>query len=299
MIGTFYLEGKAMKNGVIAAWLVGGLVLSLVAVKGCCIQVGCGPSAVRYERTVHHRRTVQLAGRMAAGPVFAAKSNDGWITVRGGEATDCSVTATIIARAESEASAERIAEETQVRLEQFGDRVTVKLDKPILVCNQRVDIQVEAMVPKSCDLELRTDDGDITVENVEGRIDVETDDGKVRLSQVGGVTRVRSDDGSIKAGEVRGDVKMRSDDGKIVVAYAEGAESVCSVSLVSDDGSIELLAPAGFSAEVAISTDDGSIDTDLPIEVTGKLGKRELRGSIGTGEGKLYIKTDDGSIRIR
>jgi len=50
---------------------------------------------------------------------------------------------------------------------------------------------------------------------------------------------------------------------------------------------------------VEVITDDGSIVTDLPVQVSGKLGKNGIKGIIGTGEGRLYIKTDDASVRIR
>jgi DUF4097 and DUF4098 domain-containing protein YvlB len=280
---------------------------------------------------------------MSAGSLFAAKSNDGWINVTGGEVTDCNVTATIIARADSDEKARTIAEKTKVKLEQFGSKLTVKLEKPILMMNQSVDVQIEAMVLKSCDVELSTDDGDITIENINGDIDIKTDDGSVSLAQIAGDIKVRSNDGSVniqelnsdvnlqragwidiqtddgsvtmsrvigdikvrsndgstKVQEVTGDVNIESDDGRITVVYAEDAGGVCNVSLVTDDATIDLTTPANFSADAEIITDDGSINTDLPIKVTGKLGKSGIKGTIGTGEGRLYIKTDDGSIRIR
>ncbi|UCE48488.1 MAG: DUF4097 family beta strand repeat protein, partial [Phycisphaerales bacterium] len=226
---------------------------------------------------------------------------------------------------------------------QFGSKLTVKLEKPILMMNQSVDIQVEAMVPKSCDVELDTDDGDITIENINGDIDIKTDDGSVSLARIVGDIKIRSNDGSIdvqefnsdvvsqRAGwidiqtddgsvtmsrvvgdikvrsndgstrveEVAGDVNIQSDDGRITVIYSEDASSVCNVSMVTTDGAIDFTAPANFSASAEIITDDGSINTDLPIKVTGKLGKSGIKGTIGTGEGRLYIKTDDASIRIR
>jgi len=283
-----------MKSGMFTRILLYCLLCSLIAVAGCYIQVrGYSYPRARYERTV------QLSRPMSAGSLFAAKSNDGWITVTGGETTDCNVTATIIARADSDEKARTIAEKTKVKLEQFGSKLTVKLEKPILMMNQSVDVQLEAMVLKDCDVELITDDGNITIENVNGKIDIQTDDGAVRLSRVVGNIKVRSDDGSTRVEDVTGDVNIQSDDGRITVVYAEDAGSVCNVSLVTDDAAIDFTAPANFSADVEVITDDGSINTDLPIKVTGKLGKSGIRGTIGTGEGKLYIKTDDGSIRIR
>ncbi len=327
-----------MKSAIFTRILLYCLLCSLISVAGCYIQIrGYSYPRARYERTV------QLSKPMSAGSLFAAKSNDGWITINGGEITDCNVTATIIARADSDEKARTIAEKTKVKLEQFGSKLTVKLEKPILMMNQSVDIQVEAMVVKDCDVQLSTDDGDITIEHINGDIDIKTDDGSVSLARIVGDIKVRSNDGSVniqefnsdvnlqRAGwidiqtddgsvtmsrvvgdikvrsndgstrvqEVSGDVNIQSDDGRITVVYSEDAGGVCNISLVTDDAAIDLTAPANFSADVEVITNDGSINTDLPIKVTGKLGKSGIKGTIRTGEGRLYIKTDDGSIRIR
>jgi hypothetical protein len=50
---------------------------------------------------------------------------------------------------------------------------------------------------------------------------------------------------------------------------------------------------------VEASTHNGSINTDLPITVTGKVSKNKLTGTIGNGDGKLYLETHNGSIRLR
>jgi len=50
---------------------------------------------------------------------------------------------------------------------------------------------------------------------------------------------------------------------------------------------------------VDASTHNGSINTDLPITVTGKVSKSKLTGTIGNGDGKLYLETHNGSIRLR
>ena len=306
---------------------------------GCDIRIaGSNYPRVKFERSV------QLSRPMSGCTSLSAKSNDGWITVIGGDVTDCSVTATIIAKANSDEKAQRIAEESKVRLEKFGSKLTVRLDKPVLRTNESVDIQFTAIVPKDCDLEIGTDDGAITTENINGNVEIKTDDGKVNLSQINGDLRVnsndgpvtiqdvnidnklpgnagwidvrtddgrvtlsrivgdikvRSNDGTVRIEEVASDVDVQSDDGRITIVYSEGAGSVYNVSLVTNDGAIDFTAPTDFSADVEVITDDGSIDTGLPIQVLGKLGKSGIKGVIGTGEGRLYIKTDDGSVRIR
>lgn len=283
-----------MKRGIFTRTLLYGLLYCFVAVIGCEIHM----SGYSYPRA-RYERTVQLSRPISGGTLFSAKSNDGRINVTGGDVAECSVTATIIARADSDEKAGRIAEEAKVKLEKFGSKLTVKLEKPVLWTNESVDIQIEAMVPKNCNVELVTDDGNITTENINGNIEVKTDDGEVNLSRIVGNIKVRSNDGSTRVEDFTGDVNIQGDDGRITVIYSEDADGVYNVSMVTNDGAIDFTAPANFSANVEVITDDGSIDTGLPIKVVGKLGKNGIKGTIGTGEGRLYIKTDDGSVRIR
>jgi hypothetical protein len=282
---------------------------------------------------------------MSGVTLFSGRSNDGWITITGGDVAECSVTATIIAKAHSDEKAIRIAEEAKVKLEKFGSKLTVKLEKPVLWNNESVDIQFTAIVPRNCNLEVSTDDGAITTENINGNIDVKTDDGKTNISQISGDIKVRSndgsitvkdnnvkgdlsrtdkgwidiqtddgkvilsrlvgdlkvisDDGSVRVEDVVGNVNIQTDNGRITVIYNEDTGGVYDVSMVTDDGAIDFTAPENFSAKVEVIIDNGSIYTGLPIQVSGKLGRNGIKGVIGTGEGRLYIKTDDGSVKIR
>lgn len=282
-----------MKNGSLTKIWTGYLLCLPVVITGCCIQIGCSIPLANYEREV------QLSAPLPPAGVFKARTNDGAISIAGADSADCNVTATIITKAESTNKAKKIAEDTKVKLVSFGNKLILKVEKPILIMSQSVDVKFKATVPESCSLELGTDDGDITVENVEGNFDIKTDDGTVMLSQVGGVITVGSDDGSITCQDITGDIQLKSDDGNIKAVYSEKAEHICNVFLVTDDGDIDFTAPSNFSAAVEVLMDDGSISTDLPIKMTGKLDNGITKGTIGTGEGKLHIKTDDGSITIK
>ena len=281
-----------MKKNFIAIMLFFCLLFIWFTATGCNIQVGCCVPWVKYEKIVH------LSGPMAAGSLFSAKTQDGSIKVAGGDVTDCNVTATIVARAGSDVKARELADKTKLSLERLGSGLTVKIERPLML-NQSVDVHLDVKVPTNCDMKLITRDGDITAENIKGAIDVKTGDGTIAMSRVGEKIKARSFDGTIRIQENIGDINARSFDGRITVAYSKDAGGVCDVSLITNDGTIDLTAPENFSAKAEISTNDGLIQSDLPIQVTGKLGKKRIKGIIGTGQGRLYVKSGDGTIRIR
>lgn len=221
--------------------LLYSLLCCFVTAAGCDIRIaGNNYPRARYERTV------ELSRPMSNGTLLSAKSNDGRITVTGGDVTECSVTATIIARADSDEKAQRIAEEAKVRLEKFGSKLTVKLDRPVLRTNESVDIQFTAIVPKDCDVEVSTDDGAITTENINGNIEIRTDDGKVSLLQISGDVRVNSNDGSVTIQDVNTDNKLRADAGWIDIETDDGR-----VTLSRIDGNIKVRSNDGSTRSVS------------------------------------------------
>jgi hypothetical protein len=249
-----FLKGKKMKRNILMRITLYILIFCFIAVAGCEIHL----MEYRSPRS-RYERTVELSAPMMDGALLSARSNDGWITITGGDVTECSVTATIIAMAESDEKAGKIAEESKVKLEKFGSRLTVKLEKPVLWTNQSVDIQFTAIVPKNCDVQLTTDDGDITMENIKGDIEIKTDDGKVSLSKISGDIRVNSGDGTItvqdiNVGVARSEdvwIDIQTDDGRVTLTRIAG-----DIKVRSNDGSVKIEDVVG---DLDIQCDDGRI----------------------------------------
>ena len=105
--------------------------------------------------------------------------------------------------------------------------------------------------------------------------------------------------GSVIYRRISGDTQLKTHNGNIKVFYSEAAPLVCDISLITYNGGIELATLSNFSSEFNASTHNGSIRTDLPITIVGKVSKNNLSGNIGNDQGKLYMETHNGSIRIR
>ena len=282
-----------MKRGLIRGLSLGCLLCLLIVVGGCCIRFGgCGWPQVKFERVV------QLSAPTSAGGTFTAKTHNGSITITGSDVADCNVTAKITGRAMSTEGAKKIAEETTIKLEPFGDGLAVKIKRPALGMSQSVSVSFDVKLPKQRNLALKTHNGRIQITNISGDINGTTHNGKVFAEKVSGNTELRTHNGRIVCQKNSGDTKLKSHNGRIEVVYAEDAPGVCNIEAVTHNGRIEFTAPANFSAKAEVKTHNGSINTELPIEVVGKISRRRLAGSIGTGEGRLYLETHNGSIKI-
>ena len=95
------------------------------------------------------------------------------------------------------------------------------------------------------------------------------------------------------------DITAKSSSGSIEVICSEATPENVSASLVTSYGGIDFVGPANFAGQVDISTNYGSVRTDLPITISGEVSKKKLKGTVGSGNGRLYLHTSSGSIRIK
>ncbi|MHC4638232.1 MAG: DUF4097 family beta strand repeat-containing protein [Planctomycetota bacterium] len=269
------------------------LLSLMVFLPSCAIQFGWGAPRAK------HERIVALSAPMQAGSELSARTHNGSIKAIGVDVADCNVTATIIGRANSDEEALRIAEQTEVKLKPDGNGLIVKIEKPATKANQSVSVSFDITLPDQADLEFVTHNGQVKIENITGLIDAVTHNGRVTAKHLTGTTLLKTHNGRIDCKEVSGDTKLKTHNGKINAVYSQNAEPVCNAELITHNGGINFTAPPDISAVARISTHNGSINTDLPITVKGKLSKRSISGTIGTGQGNLHLETHNGSIRIK
>ncbi len=276
-----------MKKNYRTILVVGFCLCPLLILSGCAISLA------------KYTRAVQLSAPLSAGSTFAAKTHNGSITIYGADIADCNLTATITARAATEEAAKKLAEKTRITLEPLGNKLTTKIEKPTLRMGQSVAVSLDVQVPDHISLELITHNGVVEITNITGKVNGTTHNGKVTAEKVSGTATLQTYNGPIRCKEISGDTQLKSHNGNVKVYYAEGALPICNVSLITHNGGIDFTAPPNFSAAVEASTHNGSIKTDLPITVVGEVSKRKLKGTIGTGQGKLHLETHNGPIKIQ
>jgi hypothetical protein len=65
------------------------------------------------------------------------------------------------------------------------------------------------------------------------------------------------------------------------------------------NGGIHVVMPEGLSADVKAATVNGDIQTDFPLTVTGRISRRKIEGTIGSGGRLLEMETVNGGIELR
>ena len=176
-----------------------------------------------------------------------------------------------------------------------------------------------ANVPRKTNLVLRSGDGSLLAERVEGRLELRTGDGSIRAVEIGGELLAESGDGSIALEEVSGRVeartsdgsvritgspsvlRARSGDGSIVLRIRRGAEMSEDWMVATGDGSVSVELPDGFNADIeADPGSDGRARSEMKLANSsgGTRDDRKLRGRLGQGGHLFSLRTGDGTIRL-
>ncbi len=171
-------------------------------------------------------------------------------------------------------------------------------------------------VPRGVVVHVSSGNGDVSVAGATADVRAASGNGAVRVGAGAARVDASSGNGEVRVDGARGPVDASSGNGKIVVSTAagpveastgNGSVDVSMASLRGSDdlefssgnGNITLTLPADFGAELNATTGNGSIETDFPMRVVGRMNRHRVEGTIGGGGRQLRVSTGNGSIRLR
>jgi hypothetical protein len=140
-------------------------------------------------------------------------------------------------------------------------------------------IDYDVTIPRTTDLKVENTNGGISASDVNGSIQLSTTNGRIDAIRCSGTMNAGTTNGSIHAE---------------LVQIASGKP----MKFETTNGSISLLVPTTFAANVQAETTNGSIRTDLPV-TTKSFSRRELHGTLNGGGAELGLYTTNGSIEVR
>jgi DUF4097 and DUF4098 domain-containing protein YvlB len=170
-------------------------------------------------------------------------------------------------------------------------------------CNCDASLRFEVKVPRSVrfDFEkISTASGNLSAENVTGRVEMNTASGDVTVSGVSGEIRASSASGTVKVKDSAGNVNASSASGDVEVELTR-VDGDGDMRFSSASGNVNVRLPASIDATVEMSTVSGSIETNLPIEVRNNErgpGSR-ARGQLGGGSRLLKISSASGDVSLK
>ena len=211
----------------------------------------------------------------ASADVLIDPDQNGSIHVHGWANAEIQVKACVRTVALDAGAAAALAK--QVTITDGPGRVIAKGPEP---ANQAWwSVSYEVWVPSAANLELKADNGSISVDGTNATI------------------RAHTRNGSLKLKNVSGDVEGKTQNGSLSVDLASGAWQGKGMKLNTANGSIDMRLTPGISAEVEASTVNGRIRNDLAADVKGD-DKHEAKFTLGAGGAKIEARTVNGSVTI-
>jgi len=216
-------------------------------------------------------RTVPLSsnGRVSLDNV------NGNVTITGWERNEVQIDAVKKARDQQRLN------EASIEVDAGSDSVHIRTRYPEGHTNNNpASVTYELHVPRTARLD--------TINLVNGSLDVSQVSGDIRTSLV---------NGSTKAHDLAGRAELSAVNGSIN-AYYRSLDNVKDIELKSVNGAVRLGLPSSPNADVRVSTVNGSISTDFPLQVQGKFVGHHIDGKLGNGGTRIEISNVNGSVHV-
>ncbi|HAL47487.1 MAG: DUF4097 domain-containing protein [SAR202 cluster bacterium] len=145
------------------------------------------------------------------------------------------------------------------------------------------------------DAKLRSSNGRISLEGVEGVVDASTSNSRINVVRVVGDVTLHTSNGRIEIDEGRGSIDAETSNGAI--SY-KGEMLAGSHRLKTSNGAIAVELLGEPSVKLEASTSNGSVTCERPFLTRGMSNKNRLEGTIGAGEATLTLRTSNGSVTV-
>jgi DUF4097 and DUF4098 domain-containing protein YvlB len=264
-----------------AAWI--GLALSTASIpllaqvqNNSEKQLTCANGGYDSDRARHceiREQTLPSIGRLTID-----SGQNGGVTVKGWQRADVLVRARVEASAETEAAASIVASRVMVD----GSGGQVRATGPDRMDNSWWSVSYEVFVPQTSDLNLKSNNGGITISDVRGQIHFDANNGGVHLKRV------------------LGDVSGATNNGGIQVELAGATWDGRQMELSTHNGGVTVTMPAQYSARIQAETGMGRIQSDFPLPPNTATGRNQrLDFNVGAGGAPIHITTGNGGIRLK
>jgi hypothetical protein len=255
MISMRFARRAAYSLAMVTVMLLGGV--TLIAAAGC-ENHQLGDEVTRND-------TFQVG----SSPSLVVDSANGRITVRSGADNVIDVSAVL-----------RNPDRLDYRIIQTGDSINVTAESMMgkFDFNSSPGADITVTVPASTDVDIRTSNGRVEIDGIDGTTRARTSNGAIDLSNLDGEVEARTNNGSI---EYRGSLPVGS-----------------SNELRTSNGSISVSFQSEPNVGVDASTSNGKVSVNRPIS-TRRSEPTYIVGTIGQPESNLIIRTSNGSVTIK
>lgn len=223
-------------------------------------------------------------GAIGAGKMLEIKGINGSVRAEAGTGSQVEVTAEKTARHDDPA-------DVRIDVVEHDGNVTICAVYPgrnnacepgdggrMSVHDNDVEVRFVARIPAGVLFHGQTVNGGVEASGLSAAVDLSTVNGRVDIETASGDASGATVNGSVRA-----------------VVRGQGREPLRSSTV---NGSIDVTVASGLDADFAAETVNGTIESDFPVTLRGRINPRRLSGRIGQGGRSLRFSTVNGGIRL-
>lgn len=288
-------KGRQMRTGAKIVLFVGlagqALLLS-----------GCYGSATCLSHTMaDYKRTDEIQVDSPPGAKFVVHNEGGAIRIWADEGTDCRITARVYVHAPHKQEARELGEQVQIAAEPNDGTVRVTVKKPPMSQEHRfVVVDLDILVPRKTPVECRTEFGEIRLAGIEGDVTAATEFGPVFCEGTQGALDLRTEFGRVTGREINSErLSAKSECGSVDIACSAECPPELTADVSTGWGKVRFQAPPGYQGQIDLQGGSSGVRSALPVLAPGSVSRHRITGTIGSGQGKLRLVSESGSVRLR
>ncbi len=187
----------------------------------------------------------------------------------------------MVARVDTWARSDDDAKALASRVSIATDGGRIRSDGPETRRRENWSVSYELWVPRHSNLDLRSFNGGVSVDLVDGTLELHTMNGGLTLDSVSGDVRGETTNGGLRA-------------------YLTGDRwNGAGLDLRTTNGAVDMEIPKGYSATLETGTVNGGFHFDFPVTVQGSLNRRRITTTLGSGGTTIRAMTTNGGVTIR
>lgn len=278
----------------------------MIGILGVATLLALAPAAQSHDTTLSVQRGARLSVETRAGTVDV----DTWSRPAVRVLTNADADATDI-----HAGAGTVSVETRASFysRAVHYRITVPAWMPMRVEAQSSDVHIEGAGDEvrvqtlRGDIDVRGGRGYTSLKSVQGTITVADARGRVEVGSVAGRITVRHVNGEVRASTVNGGITLDDITGRSVTAEAvnggitfRGAFQPSGYySLSSHNGGIRVLLPGPPNAQISVTTFNGQLDSDFPLQLQGVNDGKHMSFTAGSGSARVELESFNGTVSLK
>lgn len=220
--------------------------------------------------------------------------------------------------AASEEKANKIFE--QIKIDLIGNRSKVEVKTNIGDQNSKTGhftINVQIKAPKSVSLKAKNSFGDISIADLDGRVEITNDYGKIStaslsaidnqinctfgsiaLSRFGG-GQIEGEFGNIKVEEIQGNTTLNSEYGEVEINNVEKTCQSLQLHVSFGNCSLKIAENANFSIKATVNMGNAELSGKITVKNNeNNWGSSSTTGILGDGSGTIEVNCNFGNASI-